>query len=215
MRMIGIVDYGQGNINSVSKALDKLNVDYLVSGLIDELMICTHLILPGVGAFPAAMKKLDDLNLIEFLRKRSSDTPILGICLGAQLLFESSTEHGVTTGLGILRGEVISFNDCQVEKTMNVGWRKVFQEGMIRDAEYSDYIAEKEFYFVHKYFIRCYEEDAIKYVSSNANFKFVSAVEKDHTIACQFHPEKSRIQGLNLIQKFINFNGKQEHATKV
>lgn len=208
MRKVGIVDYGQGNINSVSKALDKLNVDYLVSGLIDELKICTHLILPGVGAFPAAMKKLDDLNLVEFLQKRSSNTPILGICLGAQLLFESSTEHGVTKGLGILRGEVRSFENGQVEKTMNVGWRKVAQEGIIRDSEYSDYIGEKEFYFVHKYFISCYEEDAIVYFSSNANFKFASAVEKNHTIACQFHPEKSRIQGLNLIQKFIDFNGK-------
>ena len=208
MRKIGIVDYGQGNINSVSKALDKLNVDYLVSGSTDKLRICSHLILPGVGAFPAAMKKLDDLNLVTFLQERSSNTPILGICLGAQLLFESSTEHGLTMGLGILRGEVRPFDHDQVVKTMNVGWRKVTQEIATRDAEYSDYIAEKEFYFVHKYFIRCYEENAINYVSNNENFRFVSAVEKNQIIACQFHPEKSRNQGLKLIQKFINTNGK-------
>ena len=208
MRKIGIVNYGQGNINSVSKALDKLGVDYLVSGTIEELSSCSHLILPGVGAFPAAMKKLTELGLVEFLRESGATKPILGICLGAQLLFDSSTEHVATTGLGLLKGEVRSFDDRQVEKTMNVGWRMVFREDMAKESELTKSISEKEYYFVHKYFISCHEKEAIIYASYNSNFKFVAAVEKKHIIACQFHPEKSREQGLDLIQKFININGK-------
>lgn len=208
MRKVGIVDYGQGNINSVSKALDKLDIEYLVSGMVDDLSSCSHLILPGVGAFPTAMKKLDELELVDFLRKSAITKPILGICLGAQLLFESSTEHGLTMGLGLLKGTVKSFDDGRVEKTMNVGWRIVSLEDITKKGEFADFIAGKEYYFVHKYFINCNEEDAIMYFSNNSNFKFVSAVEKNHIIACQFHPEKSRKQGLNLIQKFINIHGK-------
>ena len=107
MRKIGIVDYGQGNINSVSKALDKLNVEYLVSGSVDALKICSHLILPGVGAFPTAMKKLEDLKLVEFLQQCAVNTPILGICLGAQIFMDYMEEDGGVEGLGFIKGEVI------------------------------------------------------------------------------------------------------------
>jgi imidazole glycerol-phosphate synthase subunit HisH len=204
MRKIGIIDYGQGNINSVSKALKKLGADYIVSNNLGELNLCSHLILPGVGAFPTAMKKLDKLELSNFLREFASTKPILGICLGAQLLFESSTELGITKGLGIIKGKVRSFDSRQVDKVMNVGWRKVIQSDSSREGYFTNNIRDKEFYFVHKYYIHCDDKNAISYMSTNSNFEFVSAVEKSRIIACQFHPEKSRTQGLEVILKFMN-----------
>lgn len=204
MRKVGIIDYGQGNIFSISKAIQKLQTEYLISDNFRELSSCSHLILPGVGAFPSAMRKLKELKLDSFIQEIAREKPIMGICLGAQLLFNSSTELGLTQGLGIINGEIVSFNSSNVSKLMNVGWRRTYIDSKRSDlGYYKDQINNEEFYYVHKFHIENCDNSAIQYVSRNQDFEFVSAVEYKNVIACQFHPEKSREAGLNLIHKFI------------
>lgn len=204
MRKVGIIDYGQGNIFSISKAIQKLQTECLISDNVRELSSCSHIVLPGVGAFPSAMRKLKELNLDSFIQEIAREKPIMGICLGAQLLFNSSTELGLTQGLGIINGEIVSFNSSNVSKLMNVGWRRTYIDSKRSDfGYYKDQINNEEFYYVHKFHIENCDNSAIQYVSRNQDFEFVSAVEYENVIACQFHPEKSREAGLKLIHKFI------------
>lgn len=204
MIKVGIIDYGQGNIFSISKAIQKLQTEFVISQDIEELSSCSHIVLPGVGAFPSAMRKLRELKLDTFLQDIAQEKPILGICLGAQLLFNSSTELGLNQGLGIINGDIVPFNSQNVSKLMNVGWRRTYIDSTRIDlAYYKDQIDSEEFYYVHKFHIDNCDNSAIQYLSRNEDFEFVSAVEYKNVIACQFHPEKSREAGLNLIQKFI------------
>ena len=207
MKKVGIIDYGQGNIYSLSKALTAIKVNHIISNSKTELEHCTHLILPGVGAFNKAVESLKKYDLMEYVK--SSTKQIMGICLGAQLLYESSEELGFHEGLGILKGKVIQFNQSEVMKLMNVGWRPI--TSVKTSLKFSSdkrnsipLINNKEFYFVHKYYIASEEENAIHYNSMNGDFPFTAAVETSQILACQFHPEKSGRDGLELLQYFIN-----------
>lgn len=136
MIKVGIIDYGQGNIFSISKAIQKLQTEFVISQDIVELSSCSHLVLPGVGAFPSAMRKLRELKLDTFLQDIAKEKPILGICLGAQLLFNSSTELGLNQGLGIINGDIVPFNSQNVSKLMNVGWRRTYLDSTRNDLAY-------------------------------------------------------------------------------
>jgi len=204
MRKVGIIDYGQGNIFSISKAIQKLQTECLISDNVRELSSCSHIVLPGVGAFPSAMRKLKERNLDKFIVDIADEKPIMGICLGAQLLFNSSTELGLNQGLGVINGDVVSFNSNNVSKLMNVGWRRTYVNSKRSDlAFYKEQINNEEFYYVHKFHIENCDKSTVQYLSRNQDYEFVSAVEYKNVIACQFHPEKSREPGLNLISKFI------------
>jgi imidazole glycerol-phosphate synthase subunit HisH len=206
---IVIIDYGLGNLASIKNVLEKLNVNSIVSNEKQEIESANALILPGVGAFGDAMINIKSLRLDKFIHNFvSSGRPLLGICLGFQLLFEKSEEFGEHLGLGILPGRVVKFpvfvNDL---KTIipNVGWQKVtfLSNDFLFNRDQENKSRLSEFYFVHSFYV----EYGNPFMTSYSNYygvKFVSSVQKENVYGVQFHPEKSGEIGINLIKKFIN-----------
>jgi len=194
-----VIDYGMGNLRSVSKALEFVGFEeVVVSGekrLVEEADV---LILPGVGAFGDAMENLRNLELIEPIKRHiEKGKPFLGICLGLQLLFEKSYEHGEHEGLGILKGEVKLLPPTV--RIPHIGWnqlwfkkRGVITEGL-KDGDY--------FYFVHSYRV-VPKEEGIILSTTDYGEDFVSSVWVDNLLAVQFHPEKSQKKGLKLLENF-------------
>jgi glutamine amidotransferase len=197
---IAIVDYGMGNRRSVEKALEHIGVHADISGRPERLRAATGLILPGVGAFPRAMANLRELGLDELLRERvDAGTPVLGICLGMQLAFDSSTELGGAQGLGIVRGEVRALAAGSL-KLPHIGWNEVrFQRPRSRLVE--DLPERCAFYHVHSFApVPALEQDVLGTAEYGA--PFVTAVEHGSFYGVQFHPEKSSAAGLRLLANF-------------
>ncbi|WP_019153695.1 imidazole glycerol phosphate synthase subunit HisH [Robertmurraya massiliosenegalensis] len=197
--MLGIIDYGMGNLFSVSKALERLGVDYFVSEDKDELAAADALILPGVGSFKDAMERLHETGLSLMIQEYRK--PLLGICLGMQLLFEQSEENGLTKGLGILPGEVIRFSgekDGKPYKVPHMGWNRLRfmnRSPIIRETE-EDFV-----YFVHSYYVNT-EEREVVIASSNYDVEVPAVVGKGNVYGMQFHPEKSSSLGMRLLRNF-------------
>lgn len=192
--MIGIIDYGAGNIRSVGNALKRLGVDFFVSNDVRELKPATKLILPGVGEARMAMESLNRTGLIEWLK--DVRVPFLGICLGMQLLFEESAERG-TACFGILPGKILRFNPTQL-KVPHMGWNQVtMQSG---NPLFANLRQNAFFYFVHSYYAPQLPE-TIGVTEYGALFS--SAVQKDNFYGVQFHPEKSGAEGLHLLRNFV------------
>ena len=197
---IAVVDYGMGNRRSVEKGLEHVGVTARMSSDPAELRNADGLVVPGVGAFPRAMKNLQELGLDELVRERvASGTPVLGICLGMQLAFERSVEHGGTTGLGIIAGEVTALSPGSL-KLPHIGWTEV--RFMRPDsALVADLPAECAFYHVHSFAaVPAHEEDVLGVAEYGA--PFVSAVQRGSFYGVQFHPEKSSSAGLRLLANF-------------
>ena len=191
--MIGIVDYEAGNISSVANALSTIQAQFLVSGEPSMLLTCDGIILPGVGAAPGAMAALHHRKLPDFLSHCTK--PVLGICLGMQLLYQSS-EEGQTACLGIFPGVIKRFDESR-QKVPHMGWNEVIQRGK---NPLLNGIHEKEyFYFAHSYFA---ETDAITFATSSQVGIFAAAVAKNNYYGVQFHPEKSGKAGLKILQNF-------------
>lgn len=201
--MIGIVDYGMGNLFSVSKALERLEAEYFISADKDELMNATALLLPGVGSFRDAMKSLNETGLaqvvVEFAQKGK---PLLGICLGMQLLFEESEENGPTKGLGLLSGKIERFSgvasDGTSYKVPHMGWNRLefVQESPITAGLDHDYV-----YFVHSYFLNADRHDTV--IAKSSYHESVAAiVGQGNVYGMQFHPEKSSKLGMELLRNF-------------
>jgi glutamine amidotransferase len=191
--MIGIVDYEAGNISSVSNALTTIGSEFVVSADPSVLLRCAGVILPGVGAAPGAMAALKRRGLIEFLSH--STQPVLGICLGMQLLFQFSEEGG-TTCLGVFPGTVKKFDDSK-QKVPHMGWNEVRCTGntMLMNGS-----REKEYYyFAHSYFA---ELDAVTVATSSLDTLFAAVVARDNYFGVQFHPEKSGDAGLAILHNF-------------
>jgi imidazole glycerol-phosphate synthase subunit HisH len=191
--MIGIVDYGMGNLFSVSKALERLDADYFISGDTITLLEADALILPGVGSFRDAMERLPADAIKEFA---ASGKPLLGICLGMQLLFEKSEENGVTKGLGLLPGSVRRFLG-QTYKVPHMGWNKLEFLGssaLLKNLE-EDYV-----YFVHSYFV---EPTDVCIAKVNYHEQVSAIVGRDNIFGMQFHPEKSSKLGMALLKNFL------------
>ena len=200
--MIGIIDYGAGNLQSVMNAFEKLNLSARLVRNAEELAKFKRIILPGVGAFGEAMKKLKSANLDEAIKDFvASGRPFLGICLGMQLLFEKSSEFGEHAGLGLLRGEVVKFDDAKFDEPLKVphtGWNVinfVCETPINRGLKKSEYL-----YFVHSYHVICDENAVLG--SSEYGYKFTSAVAIDNVFGFQPHPEKSHDTGLKILQNF-------------
>ncbi|WP_332695358.1 imidazole glycerol phosphate synthase subunit HisH [Halalkalibacter lacteus] len=202
--MIGIVDYGMGNLHSVSKALERLELDYILTDDIEQLKMTDGLLLPGVGAFPDAMKTLNKMGLTPFLQEWvGSGKPLLGICLGMQLLFDESDEHGLTEGLKLLPGRVERFVGHTVNgemyKVPHMGWNKLSfhkpDHKLLLDVE------EGHVYFVHSYVVKHKDEDVLL-ASSEYDVTVPAVVGRNNVMGTQFHPEKSSHVGMNILRNF-------------
>lgn len=207
--MIVIVDYGMGNLRSVSKALEHLGAKVLVSADPRHVAQAEKLVLPGVGAFDAAMRELIARRLIDPIAARLADgIPYLGICLGLQLLFESS-EEGRAEGLGIFPGTVRRFPDQPGVKIPHMGWNQVVrgQRSELRGQNGCPLLKgipeESFFYFVHSYYADPVDRSVVA-LESEHGVRFAAMLWRDQLFATQFHPEKSQAVGLQLLKNFID-----------
>jgi imidazole glycerol-phosphate synthase subunit HisH len=203
--MITLVDYGMGNISSVRNALDFLGEESELTADPLRILQANKILLPGVGAFPKAMQRLNELGLVSALREKVLDknTPCFGICLGMQLLGEWSEENEMTEGLGLIPGIVrnISTIDPNV-KVPHVGFNSVdyHMSSLLFDGIKSG----SDFYFVHSYSFHCENNLHQVAVAGYDNMKITAAIQCNNVIGVQFHPEKSQANGLKLLQNFIN-----------
>ncbi|MCU0652159.1 MAG: imidazole glycerol phosphate synthase subunit HisH [Candidatus Omnitrophica bacterium] len=200
--MIGIIDYGMGNIHSVQKALENLGGKTFVTNKPQDIITCEKIVLPGVGAFSDAMQELEKSGMAAVIKQAIKEKKIfLGICLGMQLLFEASEEAGNTPGLGILKGRVKKFVAKKGLKVPQMGWNqlKIKDECLLlKGLSGNPYV-----YFCHSY----YPDPADKRViaaSCDYGNNFAAVVCKDNLYAVQFHPEKSQAVGLKILKNFVN-----------
>lgn len=197
--MIAIIDYDAGNLRSVEKALKFLNEDVVVTRDSKEILSAEKVILPGVGSFGDAMKKLHSYNLVDTIKKVvCNNTPFLGICLGLQLLFERSDESPGVDGLGVLKGEVLRIPDAGL-KIPHIGWNSLNLSGngrLFKEIPENSYV-----YFVHSYYLKAKDENIVK-ASTEYAAHIHASVEKGNIFACQFHPEKSGDVGLKILKNF-------------
>ena len=200
--MIAIIDYNAGNLKSVEKALHFLEEDCVITRNFHEIETADKVILPGVGAFGDAMYNLKKYGLDEVLREVAKrQIPLLGICLGLQLLFERSDETPGVEGLGILKGEILRIPDCPGLKIPHMGWNSLHLQNsgrLFKDIPENTYV-----YFVHSYYLQADDEDIVA-ATTEYGVKIHAAVEKDNIFACQFHPEKSSTVGLQILKNFVS-----------
>lgn len=200
--MIAIVDYGVGNLFSLKSSLDAIGEDAVVTGNKDEISKADRIILPGVGAFGDAAKKLADTGLDEVIKSEAAGgKPILGICLGMQLLFDKSFEYGEHNGLGLIKGEIRPIAEVIPSelKIPHIGWNALrFTQ---KKSQLFKYINDGDYvYFVHSY----YAADCGESVTANAEYGalLTASAENGNVFGCQFHPEKSGDVGLKILKSF-------------
>lgn len=203
--MITIIDYGIGNLGSIKNMLKKAGIKSRISSTEEEIGEAEKLILPGVGAFDYGMSQLRSAVYFDTLNKRVQEDkiPVLGICLGAQLLTEGS-EEGELPGLGWIKGKTIKFREEKMDNKLKVphmGWNEV--ETQKESKLFEDMYEEPRFYFVHTYHIKCEEEKDVL-VRSSYGYDFIAGVENENVVGVQFHPEKSHKFGLKLLTNFAN-----------
>jgi len=196
-----IVDYGMGNLRSVQKALESIGHIALISSDPKDLGAAQALILPGVGAFGDGMKNIFERGLYEpILAHLKADNPLMGICLGMQLLFETGYEDGEQKGLGWLGGEVVRFSPMPGMKIPHMGWNQIrYENSETRFESVSD---QSYFYFVHAYHVRPTDLEVVA-TQTDHGIPFVSSVRKGKLLATQFHPEKSQKPGVELLRYFV------------
>jgi glutamine amidotransferase len=203
--MITIIDYKTGNLGSIQNILKRIGEDSVITSDKDEIEKATKLILPGVGAFDTGMKNLLELDLVDILNKKvkHEKIPVLGICLGMQLLSNGS-EEGSLPGLGWVDAETIRFRfeDTIEYKIPHMGWNFIRQhkESKLFENMYSD----ARFYFVHSYYFSAKNVKDIL-LSTTYEIEFTSAIEKENILGVQFHPEKSHKFGMKLLKNFVDF----------
>lgn len=200
--MIAIIDYDAGNIKSVEKALAYLGKEVKITRDYDEIMSSSHVILPGVGSFGDAMGKLREYGLEKAIHDVvNKGTPFLGICLGLQLLYESSEETPGVEGLGLLKGKIVRIPQKDGLKIPHMGWNSL---NIKEDATLFKGVSENAYvYFVHSYYLEAENADEVAATTEYATHIHAS-VEKDNIYACQFHPEKSSTVGLKILENFVN-----------
>ena len=200
--MIAIIDYDAGNIKSVEKVLQHLGQEAVITKDRDVILSSDKVILPGVGSFGDAMGKLRKYKLDQVIYDVvDKKIPFLGICLGLQLLFESSEETPGVSGLGILKGKILRIPDCDGLKIPHMGWNSIeIKEGsrLFTGIPNQSYV-----YFVHSYYLKA-EEEADVAASTHYSVDIHASVEHDNIFACQFHPEKSSEVGLKILQNFVS-----------
>jgi glutamine amidotransferase len=203
--MMVIIDYGMGNLGSIKKAFDRLDIETTISGSKTLIESADKLILPGVGHFANGMKNLQSLGIVDLLLKKITvdKIPILGICLGLQL-FTKSSEEGNVDGLGLIDAKTIRFDfkDMFVTpKVPHMGWNtaQIKKESLLLDS----FNSEAMYYFVHNYHIKCNDDNDIL-TSTTYGYEFTSSIQRGNIYGTQFHPEKSHALGLKILQNFSN-----------
>jgi glutamine amidotransferase len=198
--MIGIVDYGVGNRRSVEKAFEKVGADVVLTSDPDRLRSADGLVVPGVGAFPEGMRRLRASGLDEVVVERAgAGLPVIGLCLGMQLLFESSSEHEGATGLGLLPGRIVKL-DPRGLKLPHIGWNTI---SWTRSSPLIEGLPDPAaFYHVHSYAPEPGDDDVVLGTGEYGS-PFVSFVERDRIFGAQCHPEKSSTHGLQLLGNFV------------
>ena len=204
MTVIAVIDYDMGNLHSVCKGLEKAGATTKITDSHTEIMNADGVVLPGVGSFDPAMQHLRGRNLVKPIKEVvEQGKPFLGVCLGLQILFESSQE-GKEEGLGIIKGSVKRF-ESEPELTIpHMGWNNLeltqTQHPLWRDIPPASYV-----YFVHSYYVSPTDNDVISAQVTHGTQKVTAAIARDNIMAVQFHPEKSSDYGLKMLTNFVNF----------
>lgn len=199
--MITIIDYGMGNLGSIQNMLKRIGAAAMISSNINDIQKAEKILLPGVGAFDAAIQRIDELGLREVLIKKANGekVPFLGICLGMQLLTKSS-EEGLLQGLGLIDADTLKFkSDDRTLKIPHMGWNFVHPKN---DSPLTEGFTEEfRFYFVHSYFVKCHYLNNVV-MQTEYGGRFDSVIQKDNVYGAQFHPEKSHKYGMKLLENF-------------
>lgn len=196
--MIAIIDYGAGNLFSVQNALNFLGIENIITKDKADIEKADKLILPGVGAFPDAMRMLSDAGLIDVIKEQVKTKPLMGICLGMQMLFEKSYEFGETEGLGLIPGTVELMKPENDLLIPHIGWNALEKNEecpLLQNVEEGDYV-----YFVHSFAAVTDSKNVAAYC--DYGMKVPGLVAKDNVYGCQFHPEKSGKTGLDILKNF-------------
>ncbi|MCL2559020.1 MAG: imidazole glycerol phosphate synthase subunit HisH [Turicibacter sp.] len=192
-----IIDYGVGNIGSLTSAFDAIGMAYTFSGDKKVIAAATKIVLPGVGAFAAAMAELEKRDLVDLLKQKAAEgVPFIGICLGMQLLFDESVENGYCAGLGLIKGTVKPIP--ATVKIPHMGWNSLDvkkEDGIVTYNNPGDYV-----YYVHSYYVETKPENIV--ATSLYGIEIPGIIRRDNIIGMQFHPEKSSEAGLNLLRAF-------------
>ncbi len=200
MTKISIIDYGLGNLFSVARAFEHIGGEVSIITEPQQIKDSGHLLLPGVGAFAKGMGELEKRGFVENIRQHAnSGKPLMSICLGMQMLFDSSEENGDRAGLGIISGKVVKIPDTL--KIPHIGWTKLHKNGapkILAGVSEND-----SFYFVHSYHGVCDNASDLAAIALYGGNKITAAIEKDNVFGCQFHPEKSAESGLNICREFL------------
>jgi glutamine amidotransferase len=197
-KIVGIIDYGSGNLTSIKKALESIGLKSHISSDSEGLKGSDILLLPGVGAFPSAMEALKKFGLDEFIPNQSRrGVPIIGICLGMQLLAQSSTEIEHTKGLGLIHGEVLRLEDA----VWHIGWNEIV---ITATGNFLQAFNQSNFYFNHSYYLKSKDSNVLGYAELSDQDSCVPAlIKKDNIIGIQFHPEKSQTTGQELLRVVV------------
>ena len=213
MATVAVIDYGMGNIRSVSKALEHVSGDtkVIVTHEAEEVLRADRVVLPGVGALQDCVGELKRLGLDDVIRETVRNKPFMGICLGMQALLGSSAENGGTEALGIIPGEACHFADqlkiipdTEALKVPHMGWNQVHQ--VKAHPMWLDIKQDSRFYFVHSYYVAA-KNDSVVSATTRYGFDFTSVIDQENIFAVQFHPEKSQHAGLALLANFLSWDG--------
>lgn len=201
--MIAIVDYGAGNLRSVTNAFQHLGADVFVTNQPEKLTSARKIVLPGVGAFGAGMDALRDSGFIEPIQQQAqAGKALIGICLGMQYLFDESEEMGIHKGLGLLSGRVVKFDAAALPRIPHIGWNRLHiqqQHPMFAGMNSGDYA-----YFVHSYYVKP-DDKSVILATTDYGIEYASIVGKDNIVGIQCHPEKSQGVGLQFLKNFVEW----------
>lgn len=209
-KKVVIIDYGHGNLYSINQACIHLGYSPIISSDEKDILSADSLILPGVGAFKVAMDELANKDLVEpikeFVKKGNN---LMGVCLGMQLLFETSEEFGINNGLGLINGDVkkfpSTFNDKKI-RIPQIGWNKIFEEESLnkwRNTPLKEITEEDYMYFIHSFYANPSDINDVLSYSYYQDIKYCSSVQKENIFGFQFHPEKSADKGLTIYKNFL------------
>ena len=203
--MVAIIDYGAGNLQSVKKALDFIGAKSIITSDENEINAASHIILPGVGSFGDAMHSIREKGLENVIKKSADGSKhFLGICLGLQLLFESSEESPGVDGLGIFKGKIVTIPKDNGLKVPHIGWNSVSlkqTDGIFENLRDNSY-----FYFVHSYYLKDADEKVVA-GTTEYGVPIQCAIQQGRVSATEFHPEKSSEAGLTILRNFVNREG--------